>query len=158
MQTTEDCIAFIEHEAKPHKSGQDIAQVLEIFRRNRIYGNDMLNMRENDLQHLIPYMGFRIHIRTAIDNIVESDKKEALSQMQRRCLLKPLIPIPKISFFQQEGSCSRGSSGSSIYGCNSAGNCRLICRDRTKNSHSRQSFKLVAIHDEHTICFFKHFT
>ena len=95
--------------AKSHlgqMKNENVDEIIANFRRNFISGHDMLLLDDSEWQVLIPPMGFRKHIKVAIAKIIESNTKEALSQLHRKELpsqpveeTAALIPNPPITSF-----------------------------------------------------------
>ncbi len=103
--------------AKSHKgsmSVENIDLVVANFRSNCVSGSDMLRFSDFEWKDLIPFIGFCNHVKAEIEKIKEENRKEALSQLQRKGLPKKtastqqsaaLIPIPVItSFFKPVSS------------------------------------------------------
>ena len=93
---------------KGSMSVENIALVVVNFRSNCVSGSDMLRFGDSEWKDLIPYIGFCNHVKAGIEKIKEDNKKEALSQLQRKGLPKKtacmqpaaaLIPIPAITSF-----------------------------------------------------------
>lgn len=112
--TLDDCVKYIERMAKSHHgqmTTENFDLIVANFRTNCICGHDMLRLGDSEWKELIPFMGFRIHMKAAVDKIIEENKREAISQLHRRGLAKKpveqttaLLPIPRITSFFKPGT------------------------------------------------------
>ena len=75
--TLDDCVKYIERMAKSHHgqmTTENFDLIVANFRTNCICGHDMLGLGDSEWKVLIPFMGFQIHMKAAVDKIIEVNK------------------------------------------------------------------------------------
>ena len=92
----------IEQMAQSHQGqmkSEIVDLIITIFHTTCICGHGMLRLGDSDWNELISFTGFRIHFKAAVNKIIEKNKREAISELQREGLAK-VHSVDSDSFFK----------------------------------------------------------